>query len=240
MSAALKLLASKPGDPVEPVTPAEPAKPVKTGAGITFLPLEDELEPQASPPSAFPDSGLFSGVAPDPSQEFAPEPEPEIPELPESETGRGRFRRLDLPTGSTESTIKYFDADTSTGEVGFKIVDEEEFIEFWSVDAYEMVSDLFALIRIDLSDIKTDEDELEAGRKAAKHLWKASGKYKWLAWMRGEAIVSGGDLFIAAAFFLGKGAMAARAVKKMRAKKPGKPVKRRRKPVTIEAEAQPA
>lgn len=238
MSVALDLISNKTGAPVVPEIPVEPEKPVKTRPGVTFVPLEEDTQAANDPKPVIPEKGLFSGVAPDPSKEFAPEPEPDIPDLPEGEEGGNRFKRLDLGSSANDNKVRYLDSDGSTAMVTASIATEEEFIEFWAVDAYEMVSDLFALFRIDLSDIQTDPDEVEQGRKAAKHLWKASGRYKWLAWMRSEATIGGGDLFISLAFFAGKGAMAVRAVKKHKAKSAQKQKIKKKTPPVIEGESE--
>ncbi len=245
MSAALNLIANRgaePAQPVKPVVPVEPETPVKTGPGINFLPLDDDITPDIAPEPVAPVKGLFSAVAPDPTVEFPPEDRVEVPVAPDGETGTNRFKRLALASANNDNGERYIETDMETGTTRLALVTEEEFIEFWSVDAYEMVSDLFALMRIDLSEIETDEDELEQGRKAAKHLWKASGRFRWMAWMRMESTVRGGDLFIAAAFFIGKGAMAVRAIKKHKAKKravaQAKPKlqKKKPKPTVIEGE----
>lgn len=208
--AALKLLASK---PLRPTAPKPPVKPVFTGqnqhVSTPERPETIQTGATGNVQSLDDTDSRFAGLAPSPEQEITVQPEPTLPTPPTDETGEtsgARFKRLLLASASNDNPVKYIDADTDNGTVTVSAsVDEETFIQFWSQDAYEIVSGLFGLFKIDMSEIETDEDEIEQGRKAAKHLWRASGRYKWLSWMRQEATINGGDLMLAMAFFAGKG-----------------------------------
>lgn len=175
-------------------TPFLPEKPVSTDQKPPVSPVDTGKNPALSL--------LSSGPAPDPATEIPINPEPDVEKM---EEGENRFRHIAFDSASNDNAIKYVGGDVKTGKVKLSVTTEAEFIEFWAVDAWEMLSGVAMLFRLDISDIETGEHELKQGKKAAKHLYKLAHKYpKVLGWMLAEATLSGGDVLICAAFFGGK------------------------------------
>ena len=229
MIGALKLLSNKPSPPVAavpPVTVAPPVEPVKVVAETpveTPVPLVDVVEsvPLPTPtPANDPFIGLVSGRAPDPTLEIPIENETlEVETIPEGEE-EGPFRKLRFTDATSETRSRYIDVSSETGEVTIGNMDEEDFIDFWAVDAWEILSSAIGIFRIDISDIETEEHEIAQGRKAAKHLYRLAHKYPtMLGWMLSSATLNGGDVMIVLAFFGGKAAAVAGAYRDHKAEK---------------------
>lgn len=190
--------------------PPPPTEPVATGEDqkTPFLPDRTGKTSQRAPVSPVVTgektalTALTSGPAPDPANEIAVHAEPGIEATPEGET---RFRHIAFETASNDNPIKYVDGNGETGEVTISVTSEEDFIEFWSEDAWSALSGIARMFRLDLSAIETEEDEKGQGRKAAAHLWKLANRYpKWLGWMKSGVTMSGGDAIFCLAFFGGK------------------------------------
>lgn len=219
MNTALDLLKSKTpipqpqGIPVPPVPKSSPEAATNDNRNTP----ESTGENRSSPASgARPVLRLVSGHAPDPTSELPPEPEPDIPESEEE----NRFKRLRLATSNGEHVSRYVGVDADTGTVQVGATSEEDFIELWAVDAWECLSEVGAWLGLDLSDIETEPDELEQGRKAAARLYKLAHDYpRLLGWMLHAKMIEGGDALIVAAFFLGKASVVIAALRKRKEEK---------------------
>jgi len=172
-------------------------------------------------PANEPFIGLISGVAPDPTIEIAPEPEPDFPDYPGQE-GETLFRKLNLEKTSIDTGNRYIKLATHDGEPVATVsnMSEEDFIEFWAFDVWDALSAACLLFRLDISEIETGEDDEEAARKAAKVLYRmALRRPKWFGWMISENTVEGGDWMACVAFFGGKAAAVYAGVKLRRMEK---------------------
>lgn len=201
MDSALKLLSSK------PATPARPARPVEAVVKTPLPPVDPVVDAPSASPNAANDAlmGLVSGSAPDPTAEIPIEAEAVTTEaIPEGEE-EGPFRKLKFTSQTSDTGSRYLDVNSETGEITVSNMGEEEFIEFWSVDAWEMLSGLAGMFRIDISEIETEDHEREQGRTAAKRLYRLAQKHpRWLGWMLSESTLNGGDMLVCVAFFGGK------------------------------------
>ncbi|WP_417456164.1 hypothetical protein [Kordiimonas sp.] len=152
---------------------------------------------------------LIVGRAPDPSAIIPPEPDPPVV----ANDNEPIFKLLKLDSANDGPSVsRYVDIDQATGVVTAGVTSEESFIEFWAVEAWETASNIGTLFGKDLSAIETEEDEIDQGRRAAKHLYKLAHKYpRLLGWMLKESTIDGGDVLVCLAFFGGKGTALASA-----------------------------
>lgn len=180
----------------------------------------------------YPDNPAFkiiTGRAPDPLYEIPKERHIDLsfmkasvdengdPE-PEDDTVNG-FKRLKVETIKPRSINSYVGIDTETGDITATLVPESDFIDFWAKEAWDVLADMATIFKIDLEDIRTDDDDMEMGRKAAARLYKIAQKHpKYLGWMISEKTIEGGDMMVCAMFFGGKGMSCFNAWKEKRQK----------------------
>ena len=82
---------------------------------------------------------------------------------------------------------------------------EQEFVEFWSVDAWDYIQIISNFLRFKL-EVATEEDEIEEAERAARKLYKIAKKHqRYLGWMISGQLQAGSDMMIVMAFFGGKG-----------------------------------
>jgi len=164
---------------------------------------------------------LVSGHAPDISDELPTEAEPVFETSPDQPgLGDTGFRKLNLSSASNDNTSRYLDVNAKGVTVTVSNMAEAEFVEFWAVDVYEIMSSAFMLFRFDISEIETDEDELEQARKAAKNLYRmAKRRPKMFGWMLSETTLEGADWMMCVGFFGGKVAALIAGIKERRLEK---------------------
>lgn len=175
---------------------------------------QSTAEPTPSPANdRFP--GLISGEAPPVSAEMPPEPElTPIEAVPEGDEKR-LFKRLDLVSNArSDQSSRYLDYDNDNNTVTINpIMDEKKFVEFWAVDVWEVIAAIARSFGVDLSDIRTDDHEIEEAEKAAMRLYRMAQKHpKMLGWMISEKTLDGGDFILMITFFGGKFAVIGRKV----------------------------
>ena len=135
-----------------------------------------------------------------------------------------QFKKLKLVSAMSENPIKYLDVDQQSGSVSVDFVTEDDFIEFWCIDAWDALATALSIFRVDVSDIRTEEDEMDEARKSGARLYRIVTKHpKYLGWMASDEILDGSDLIICTLFFGGKIAALVKGWKKSRkSKKPTK------------------
>lgn len=190
----------------------------------TFREKRSESAPSASStriitPANDTNLSFISGAAPDPTREISVKPDPVFPASTESaETFRPKV--LEMVTANEDTAPKYVDLDPETGVITVSNATEEAFIQFWAFDVWEILASLAALFRVDISEIETDEDEIEQATKAARRLYNAAQRHPgWFGWMLSESTINGGDFLAVALFFGGKIAVIAHKINDSRKRK---------------------
>ncbi|WP_417449534.1 hypothetical protein [Kordiimonas sp.] len=202
---ALKFVAS-----AKPTTMATPPTTPATSTGPDRLepvrPVKPVVKP-VIPPANDPFMGLISGTAPDPASEIPTGPDPVRPVEAESEA-TWQPKVLDLDSAREETGPKYLDMDARTGTVTVSNMAEAEFVEWWAIDVWDAIAAIGGFIpalNLDLSELRTKEEDYEQARTAAKHLYKiALRNPRMLGWMIADSTVALGDGIFCLAFFGGK------------------------------------
>lgn len=190
----------------DPSGPVGPEIPVQNPVHTTQPPANDAL------------LGLVSGPAKDPSSELGAGFEPKY--AVEQEGGGWQSKTLELESAAENIGPKYLEFDAKAATITAPAMDEADFIEFWAVDAWDALSGVFMMFRFDISEIETDDDELEQARKAAKNLYRlAKRRPKLLGWMLTESTLEGADWMMCIGFFGGKVAAVVAGIKERRKEK---------------------
>ena len=199
MNAAIDLLTSRPS---QPLSASEP-QPLVSNNEPQLEPLDSRNKQKIHPIHP----GIVIGEAPPIESELIAANEPDVADMPEGET---RFSRLRLVSSETETKPRYVDMDVEgggeDGRIRFSLNDEAAFIEFWGFTFWKYapkVAEFF--LKVNGDSLRTEEDDAEMARDAAKALFQMSkDNPKLLGWMRAEVNAKGGEWLVVFMFFSGK------------------------------------
>lgn len=216
-ASALKMVRNTPA-PVatspDQSAPVEPVKPVSEPVNTGISPAND------------PKIGVVYGSAPDPASEASVRPDSVFSD---DNVDNWTPKTLDLESANESIGPKYLEIDGPAATAVVSNMEEADFIEFWSVDVYDAISGAFALFRVDISEIETEDDELEQARKAAKNLYRlAKRRPKVFGWMLSETTLEGADWMMCVGFFGGKVAALVAGIKERRLEKKQKALEKAR------------
>jgi len=199
---------------IDQSTPVEPVKPVSEPVDTGLAPAND------------PQMGVVYGSAPNPASEASVRPDPVFSD---DDTDDWEPKTLDLESANESVGPKYLEVDGPAATLVVSNMEEADFIEFWAVDVYDAISGAFALFRVDISEIETEDDELEQARKAAKNLYRlAKRRPKLFGWMLSETTLEGADWMMCVGFFGGKVAALVAGIKERRLEKKQKAIEKAR------------
>lgn len=195
MNAAIDLLSPRPSPPPAAIEP----QPLPSDNERQSEPLESRNERKIHPIHP----GIVIGEAPPIESELIADNEPVIDDMPEGET---RFNRLKLVSSDMDAKPRYVDAEGEDGRIRFSLNDEAAFIEFWAFTFWKYAPKVAeVLLKVNGDSLRTEEDDAELAREAAKVLFDMSrDNPKLLGWMRAEVNAKGGEWLVVFMFLSGK------------------------------------